>query len=195
MSDSGFQPSFTKPSEPGRAASFSRQKKCLLLALLLFSLLLPSACGYGLRGTRELPGGYRKVAIMPFANRTYESLVENYIYNALVEEFARGKSLEVVSAAAADLLIRGTVTKVESYSISYSPDDKTYEYRVSLFLNVEAVDARTLKVVWARNGMHEVEEYKASSEPLEIDRNKQTALKKICLVLAENIHDGLFNNF
>ena len=157
--------------------------------------MLTASCGYGLRGTRELKGGYRKVAIMPFANRTYESLIENYIYNALVEEFARGKSLEVVRAADADLLIRGAIVKVESYSISYSPDDKTYEYRASLVLNVEAVDAHTLKTVWSRNGMHEVEEYKASREPLEIDRNKQIALKKICTILAENIHDGLFNNF
>ena len=172
-----------------------RKKKLFLLLLLLFSTTLPTACGYGLRGTRQLQGDYRTVAITPFVNRTYESLIENYIYNALVEEFARGRSLEVVRAPDADLLIKGTIVKVESYSISYSPDDKTYEYRTSLILDVEAVDAHTLKVVWSRNGMHEVEEYKASREPLEIDRNKQIALKRICTILAENIHDGLFNNF
>ncbi len=170
-------------------------KKSFRLILPLLFIMLVGACGYGLRGTRQLRGDYHKVAVQPFANQTYESLIENYIYNALVEEFARGKSLEVVRAADADLLIRGTIVKVDSYSISYSPDDKTYEYRASLNLNVEAIDAHTLKTVWSRNGMHEVEEYKASREPLEIDRNKQIALKKICKILAENIHDGLFNNF
>ncbi|NPA25613.1 MAG: LptE family protein [Deltaproteobacteria bacterium] len=165
------------------------------LAGMVLLLLLFSACGYRLRGTQSLAGDYRTVAVQPFVNRTYESLIENYLYNTLVQEFAQSKNLRVVRAADADLLISGVITGVESHSISYSPDDKSYEYRVTLTINVEAVDARSQKVVWRRKGMQEVEEYKANLEPLEIDRNRQVALKRACMVLAEDIHDRLFTDF
>ncbi len=175
------------------ASGNRRRPACWLAGMVL--ILSLAACGYRLRGTRSLAGGYRTVAVQPFVNRTYESLIGNYLYNTLVQEFAQSRNLRVVRAADADLLLRGVITGVESHSISYSPDDKSYEYRVTLTVNVEAVDARSRQVIWRRKGMRDVEEYKANLEPLEIDRNRQVALKRACMVLAEDIHDSLFTDF
>lgn len=172
-----------------------RQKKIFLSSILLLLLLFISACGYRLRGTGELREDLRKVAILPFVNKTFESRVENDLYNALVGEFGRSKNLKVVAAAEADLLVTGTIAAIESYAISYSPDDKTYEYRVLMTLDVVVTEARTHEVFWRRSAMQEVEEYKAVAEPLTIDRRKQAALKRLSKVLAENIHDGLFTDF
>ncbi|MCD6292290.1 MAG: LptE family protein [Deltaproteobacteria bacterium] len=174
-----------------------RQKKYypyLILILLLPVFLFPS-CGYRLRGHQELREDLRSVAILPFSNDTYESRIEDELYNALVDEFARSKNLRVVAAKDADLLVKGAIRAVESYSISYSPDDKTYEYRVVMTIDAEIAEARTGDVFWRRSAMQEVEEYKANLEPLTIDRRKQAALKRLCRVLAENVHDALFTNF
>ena len=172
-----------------------RQKKYFPFLILLLLIFLISGCGYRLRGTQELREDLQKVAILLFTNKTVESRIENDLFNALVDEFARSKNLKVVTAGDADLLVNGTITAVESYSISYSPNDKTYEYRVAMTLNVEVTEARTQHVFWRRSAMQEVEEFKATDEPLTIDRRKQAALKRICQVLAENIHDGLFTDF
>ncbi len=172
-----------------------RRKRFVPVFGLLLLAMAVSGCGYRLRGTRSLSGGWRKVAIGIFTNRTYESRIENYLHDALVEEFARNRNLEVVAPEEAELMVCGDITRISSYAISYSADDKTYEYRVVLTLNVEVVEAGSGRTVWHREGMNEVDEYKANLEPLTIDRNRQQALQRICRVLAENIHDRLFTDF
>lgn len=170
------------------------KKYFIVLALLILCLVI-SGCGYRLRGTQELRAGLNTVAIIPVVNKTFESQVENDLYNALVDEFAQSKNLAVVDVENADLLVAATVVAVENYSISYSPNDKTYEYRVVMTIDAEAKEKIGGKVLWRRSGLQEVEEYKASQEPLTIDRRKQVALRRICKVLAEDIHDGLFTGF
>ena len=170
-------------------------KKYFPFLILLLSVFLIFGCGYRLRGTHELRGDLQRVAILSFTNKTFESRIENDLFNALVDEFARSKNLKVAAVKDADLLVNGTITAVENYSISYSPDDKTYEYRVVMTINVEVTEARNRQVFWRRSAMQEVEEYKSTGEPLTIDRRKQAALKRVCQVLAENIHDGLFTDF
>ena len=172
-----------------------RQKKYFPFLVLLLLFIFISGCGYRLRGIQELREDLQKVAILPFTNKTFESRIENDLFNALVDEFARSKNLKVVAANDADLLVSGTISTVENYSISYSPNDKTYEYRVVMTVDVEVSEVRSRQVYWRRSAMQEVEEFKATDEPLTIDRRKQAALKRICQVLAENIHDGLFTDF
>ncbi len=172
-----------------------RQKKYFPFFIILLSLFLISSCGYRLRGTGQLRADLKKVAILPFVNKTFESRVENDLCDALVGEFARSKNLQVVTAAEADLIITGTISAIDSYAISYSPDDKTYEYRVMMTIDVEVTETRSKQIFWRRSALQEVEEYKAVDEPLTIDRRKQAALKRASQVLAENIHDGLFTNF
>lgn len=172
-----------------------RQKKYFPFLILLLLFLLVSGCGYRLRGTQELREDLQRVAILSFVNKTFESQIENDLYDALVDEFARSKNLKVVAASDADLLVSGTIGAVENYAISYSADDKTYEYRVVMTIDVEVTESRSRKVYWRRAALQEVEEFKATDEPFAIDRRKQAALKRLCKVLAENIHDGLFTNF
>ncbi|MCK5680746.1 LptE family protein, partial [bacterium] len=134
-------------------------------------------------------------AVLPFVNQTFESRIENDLFNALVDEFAQSKNLTIVAAKDADLLVSGAIVLVDNYSISYSADDKTYEYRVVMTIDVEVKESASENIFWRRSALQEVEEYKSTGEPLVIDRRKQVALKRICKVLAEEIHDGLFTGF
>ncbi len=170
-------------------------RKYLFVLALLLSTLLASACGYSLRGTQGLTGNPQTVAVMPFVNKTVESRVEVDLFNALVDEFAQSKNLKIVPAAKADLLVNGAIVAIDNYPISYSVDDKTNGYRTVMTIDVEVKDRATNRVVWRRSSLQQVEEYGATDEPLSIDRRKQLALKKICRVLAEDIHDGIFRDF
>lgn len=170
-------------------------KKYFIVSFLLLLSLAISSCGYQLRGTQELRASLQTVAVIPVINKTFESRIENDLYNALVDEFAQSKNLTVVSVKDADLLISATVVAVENYSISYSPDDKTYEYRVVMTIDAEAKESAGGNILWRRSALQEIEEYKADLEPLTIDRRKQKALRRVCKVLAEDVHDGLFTGF
>jgi hypothetical protein len=142
-----------------------------------------------------LAGNPRTVAVLPFTNKTVEGRIEVDLFNALVDEFAQSKNLKIVPASAADLLVTGVISAVENYSISYSEDDKTYEYRVVMTIDAEVKERDTNRIVWRRSSLQQVEEYNSTGEPLTIDRRKQRALKRICKVLAEDIHDGIFRDF
>ncbi len=170
-------------------------KKYFPILILLMLTLLVSACGYRLRGTQELAGGSRTVAVLPFVNKTVETRLEADFFNALVDEFAQSKNLKIAPAAEADLLVTGVISAVDNYSISYSSDDKAYEYRVVMTVNAEIKERATNHIIWQRSSLQQVEEYKSTGEPLTIDRRKQRALKRICKILAEDIHDGIFRDF
>ncbi|MBN2332360.1 MAG: LptE family protein [Deltaproteobacteria bacterium] len=168
------------------------------LPLLLFaSIFLFSAClGYHFQGSGgALPEHLKTVAITPFANQTYESLVDTYLTNALVGEFSRSKRLRMVDQADADLVISGAVKEVSNTSISYSGNDRAYEYRVRVRIEVVIRDVRQDIVVWQNGNMHEVEEYHTSGEPNDVQTRKRVAIARVCKVLAENIHDRLFIDF
>ncbi len=132
---------------------------------------------------------------MPFGNHTYESLVETFMVNYLVNEFSRSKRLKVVGEKDADLVISGAVLSVSTNSISYGGDDRAYEYRVRVKIEVEARDVRQDVVIWQNNSMSEVEEYHTSGVPNDVQIQKRMAIQKVCKVLAENVHDRLFIDF
>lgn len=115
--------------------------------------------------------------------------------NSLVNEFSRSKRLKVVAQGDADLVISGAVINISTNSISYGGDDRAYEYRVRLVIQVEARDVRRDVVLWYNNNMSEVEEYHSSGVPNDVQIQKRLAMQKICKVLAENIHDRLFLDF
>ena len=98
----------------------SRLNKYLPFLVLLLLFIFISGCGYRLRGTGELREDLQRVAILSFTNKTFESRIENDLFNALVDEFARSKNLKVVAVKDADLLVNGTISAVENHSISYS---------------------------------------------------------------------------
>jgi hypothetical protein len=152
--------------------------------------------GYHFRGYgNSLSADIKTVAIVPFDNHTYESLVETFMVNFLVNEFSRSKRLRVVGEKDADLVISGAVLNVSTNSISYGGDDRAYEYRVRVKIEVEARDVRQDVVIWQNNSMIEVEEYHTSGVPNDVQIQKRMAIQKVCRVLAENVHDRLFIDF
>jgi hypothetical protein len=81
---------------------------------LLTILIITTACGsyqFG-KGTRTIPGGYDRVAVPMFVNKTKEVGIEPYFTEGLRTEFERGHTASVTSVADAQLIIEGIITGV-----------------------------------------------------------------------------------
>ena len=69
----------------------------VLLGIGLLGMGLIGGCGYGFRGTvNNLPPDIKAVHIPIFVNNTTETGAETIFANALIYEFTRGRTLEVV---------------------------------------------------------------------------------------------------
>lgn len=85
------------------------------LATLLFTsvFLLTSCGGYHVGDSdRQIPGGYRTVAIPVFQNKSMEAGIESPFTNALVREFERGRVGRVTSKSEAQTTLEGTIDAV-----------------------------------------------------------------------------------
>lgn len=81
---------------------------------LITILLTTLACGtyqFG-KGSRTIPGGYDRVAVPMFVNKTKEVGIEPYFTEGLRTEFERNHTASVTSLADAQLIIEGIITNV-----------------------------------------------------------------------------------
>ncbi len=80
-----------------------------MIRLLIFCLFL-SSCGYHLGNKqRDLPGGYKKLAVPVFVNETAEVGIEAFFTSALIEEISRSPDIEVTSRDQAEVILEGWI--------------------------------------------------------------------------------------
>jgi hypothetical protein len=84
-----------------------------VFALLAVMAVLSSCSGYHIGDSdRQIPGGYRTVAIPVFKNKTMEAGIETYFTNALVREFERGRVGRVTAKSDAQTTLEGSIDSV-----------------------------------------------------------------------------------
>ena len=80
---------------------------------LAFMVLLSGCASYQMgHMKRALPGGYDRVAVPTFYNKTLETGAEVPFTNALIQELQRSGLAEVVSKNDAQVILEGTVSRV-----------------------------------------------------------------------------------
>lgn len=86
-----------------------------LTFILLFALCGNlTGCAYKIGyAQRSLPGGYNRVAIPIFANKTQEVGVEVYFTNALIREFSRSQVATLGSKNEAPVVLEGEIRALE----------------------------------------------------------------------------------
>ena len=167
----------------------------ILLSMLLAAVFL-AGCGYHFKGkTNNLPKDITKISIPVFVNETTETNIETFFTNALISQFVRSKELKLVDTKNADAVIHGTIKDFRLETLTYSPDGKVSEYRVTVVMDVSLIRTSDKKVIWRGKNMHEFEDYDASNETLTNEARKQEAAVKISKFMAELIHDRMLENF
>ena len=132
-------------------------KICLVLIAIWVGMLL--GCGYefGPRD-RSMPGGYKKIAVPVFKNRTQEPIIETYFTNSLLGEFQKAKIVEVVPSNLADVIVEGEISQLKSSREGFlEPGDlsnlpqETYlatEYEISIECEIRVRRVHDGQILW-----------------------------------------------
>lgn len=118
-----------------------------LLALALTALLSSGCAGYRLGSM--LPKDIKSVSVPTFVNHTAEPTIESETTRAVIEEFQKDGSLEVLPEGQADAQLRVTLTDYTLSPVAYRKDKRTAasEYRVTIHASVELVRTSDQSVV------------------------------------------------
>lgn len=166
-----------------------------LMAALL-ALLVISGCGYGLRGTvNNLPPDIKAISIPVFINESIEPGVEVVFANALIYEFNRSQTLQVVSESQAHAQINGKIISIAVDPVVYATLTQALERKVTIFLEITCRRLDNQKILWQNKSLSRYENYQVSTDPIQTQRNKEEAIKKIAQDLSERIHNGILENF
>jgi outer membrane lipopolysaccharide assembly protein LptE/RlpB len=165
-----------------------------MLGLLALGLI--SGCGYGFRGTvNNLPPDIQGVHIPIFKNATTEAGAETIFANALVYEFNRSGSLQVVPAERAQAVLLGAIKSAAIETVAFASQTQAFDRKITITLDVSFRRADNQKILWQNQALSRYENYKVSNDPNLTDRNKEEAIRKIAQDLAERIHNGVLENF
>jgi hypothetical protein len=169
----------------------ARAFACLLLAASLG--LAGCFAGYEIVRYQNALGDVKTVAIEALANRSFEPGAEAIVSDAIVSEFLRRGALELVDdKAAADLVIGGIVEDVAIQSRSFSSIQFALEYAVTMRLKLDVRRRDGSAVELDDRTLQESDLYFASADVEAMRKNREEAMRRVAVILAGRLHDGLF---
>ncbi len=171
----------------------------VFITVLLALLLLLSSCGYRFTPVGGIvPEGSSTIAILSFVNSTNEPYVDVEVTKAVVDEFLADGRLKVVSSEAADLVLKGSVTKFDMTPSGYTPDNYVQSYTVSIGVNVTVEDVKTHKLIWQEKGLGSVfvSSYSVTLGDITSTKiAKEAALKNASRDVASTLRSRLLEGF
>jgi len=170
--------------------------KNIIIGYALLLTLVLSGCGYHLpgRGT-SLPDDINTVCIEPFDNKTAEPFIETQLTNEVRDQFARRRTMEVVSdSELADAILSAAVTSYRSNSITYNQDDDIAEYRITMVVDAKLVRTRDYEVVW-QGTVQWQEEFFAEDNRAEQDYRESAVQETLTRRLAQEVYNRITDDF
>jgi outer membrane lipopolysaccharide assembly protein LptE/RlpB len=169
------------------------------MTILLSLLLLLTACGYHFTPVGGIvPENAKTIAIPVFINGTYEPFIDTEVTRAVVDEFLADGRLQVVGLEAADIVLKGTVTRFEITPTSYTADTYVQSYNVSIGVSITIEDAKARKVLLQDTGVGSVFNSGYAVSVGDITQTKiakDTAVKNACRDLASTLRSRVLEGF
>jgi len=174
-------------------ASFALRRSAFALALSACAVLAMAGCSnYRVVRTNEALGPVRRVAVQTLQNHSFEPGLEIMVSDALRREFQRGGGIAVVGdPAQADLVVSGTVLDLVTSARSFSSVAFGLEYQVELRLALSARRTDGTLIAIDPNAMRDWELYLTSSDVEAERKNRDEALRRLSMVLAERTREFL----
>ena len=170
--------------------------KRFFIFTLVFCAILHNGCGYHFIGQNsEVLSGINSIAIPYFENKTYQSGLERYVTEALVDEFVKSRTIAIVSEGEADAVIRGVIEEFREYVSAFGKDNNALEYGTFLTLSVTLEKKDTGEVLWRNKGLTHIDDYLVSSEIAVTEENKEQPILLSSRELAVRIHDSIIEGF
>jgi lipopolysaccharide assembly LptE-like protein len=175
-----------------------RLKPIIMLSFLILGSAT-SSCGYHFTPVGGIvPPDAKTIAIPVFINGTLEPYVDVEVTKAVVDEFLADGRLAVVNIDAADLVLRGRVTKFELTPASYTADSHVQSYNVSIGVNLSIEDVRTQKELLKDQGVGSVfiSGYTVFIGDITSTKiGKDAAIKNACKNLASTVRSRVLEGF
>lgn len=178
----------------------SRRRPARLLVFLCVSvLLLLTSCGYHFTSIDGIvPEGAKSIAIPVFINNTMEPYVDVEVTKAVVGEFLNDGRLKVVSVDAADLIMRGRVTRFDLTPQAYTADTHVQSYNVVIGVSISIEDTRTQKLILKDTAFGSVFTSNYAVTLGDISQTKiakDAAMKSACKDLAGTLRSRVLEGF
>jgi outer membrane lipopolysaccharide assembly protein LptE/RlpB len=142
----------------------------------------------------HVPPGLNSIAIPTFVNKTFEPGIEVPLTQAFLREVIRDRRLKVVDRNEADSVLEGVIKYFRIYSVSYDRSGLATEYQTTLVIDL-TLKKRTGEIHWQENNLSETRWYRASSDTLIAESNKDAAIQEIARFFAERVRNRIFYDF
>ena len=163
--------------------------------LTILYILLLGGCGYQMVGKEtHLPPGISSVTIPTFINRTLEPGIEVQFTRAFLREFILDKRVRVVDRKEAESILEGTIKSFNYHAVSFDASSRVLEYQATVVADL-TLKKPNGEILWSQKNLSEVSWYRASSDALINEGNKDLALQEIGSLMAGRIRNRFFYNF
>lgn len=125
--------------------------------LFILALTLAGCAGYKLGPTNGITAGSKSVRIQPFANKTQEPRVPEYLAISLRKQLQQDGTFRLQTSGSPDIILSGVITHFYRSGLSYQTNDvlTPQEYTLQLVAHVVAIDVSSGKT----NLSHDVTGY------------------------------------
>ncbi len=168
------------------------------LAFLLAMGLLTASCGYHIAGKADtLPGTISVIAIPPFENGSTEYKIEQYMTQAVVQEFIRRTRYRVVAdEQEADAVLRGVVTNVHVFPAIFDPTtSRATSINTLTQVHVSLWDRKTGQLIYENPNFEYRDRYEVSTNPNAFFEERQTALVRTSQATARGLVSAVLEQF
>ncbi len=161
-------------------------------------LLLLPACGYRVAGRGDrLPPDLKTIDVPMFVNETHKFQIEQKLSAAVTRELIERTRFRVLhETAGADAILKGTVKDVRSGVVTFDlTTGRATTLQVQLIADVQLIDLRSKKVLFANPNYIFREEYQVSQNPSGLFEEEEPALDRLSRDLARTLVTDLLENF
>ncbi len=169
-----------------------------LPALLVAMGALASSCGYRLVGTANtLPDSLQTIAVPAFENATAELKIEQYLTEAVVQEFLSRTNYRVTSDATnADAALRGTVVLFDAVPLNFDlSTGRATSIMTVTRLHVSLQDTSDGRELYSNPDLTHRETHEVSADPDAYLDEREAALRRASRTMASTLVSAVLSGF
>ncbi len=174
---------------------FSLRSAYLGSALLAIAL---GGCGYHVAGrASRLPPSVKTIAVVALENRTTRYRIEQRLTDAVVHELLARTSYRVVAnPTAADAVLRGEITSLDSSAVVFdTATGRATTFLVTVRVKVRLEDRATKSVLYQNDNFLFREPYEISTDVPSFFEEQDPALERLARDFAARLVAALLENF
>jgi hypothetical protein len=160
---------------------------------ILGNLLMSTACGYRLSGTKEL-GGIQSLGIPTFTNSTQRYRIEQMITSAVLEEFSARTKLQVNSQTTdVDAILQGEIRSMSASPVTFGGDTFATAFIVTVQMSARLVRTSDGTVLWEDDSFLFRERYNLNTRTTDFFSEQTPALERLSTEFAATLAGTILN--